>query len=198
LLSTEQLDVLERHWQRQRMPIARNLRSGLSDGEMDALVADLGISLPSEARTWWRWHDGADMPRGYADDRYLRPYFEFLPLEAAIELYLNSRAGWADEREGADYWWPPNQFSIARLSSGDVTFDSAVAEGEPTPIYFSHSHDRRPDIDFAQPGARSWGELVSWWIEAWEQGIYGYDPDTLQWRYEIERIDPARELTGLV
>jgi hypothetical protein len=130
--------------------------------------------------------------------RYLGGYLEFLPLQEAAELYVTGRAGWMDSEEGADYWWPPSQFSITNPSRGQITFESAVAEGELSPVYFSHSHDRRPETDFAQPAAASWGQLVNSWIEAWEEGVYGYDPDTLQWTYQMERIDPARELTGLV
>lgn len=39
------------------------------------------------------------------------------------------------------------------------------------------------------------GDLVD---QAWDDGIWGYDSDTGQWTYEWRRLDPARELTGLL
>ncbi len=53
------LDQLEERWRTHDAPIARRLAPGLSDEEIDALAEPLELGVPSEARTWWRWHNGA-------------------------------------------------------------------------------------------------------------------------------------------
>jgi cell wall assembly regulator SMI1 len=53
------LEDLAAQWRKHDAPIARRLAPGLSDAEMDALAAPLGLGVPPEARAWWGWHNGA-------------------------------------------------------------------------------------------------------------------------------------------
>jgi hypothetical protein len=53
------LDELGGRWRDLGAPISDALRPGLTDAEIGALTAPLGLVLPEEARRWWRWHDGA-------------------------------------------------------------------------------------------------------------------------------------------
>lgn len=198
LLSIDLLEELAARWRAHKLPILDNLRLGISDDDIDTIVGPLGLGLPTEGKVWWGWHDGANVPRGYADDRYVGSHLEFLPLANAARHYEESRASFDEIGQPADLWWPKNQFIITRKSSGDITFDSSVPQESPSPIFSVLHHDRNPHIDFKNPAARSFGEMVTWWIEAWDDGIWGYDKDTGKWTYDWERLDPARELTGLL
>jgi hypothetical protein len=40
------------------VPVDALSEPGLSDAEMDEMVAVIGLVLPGEARVLWRWHDG--------------------------------------------------------------------------------------------------------------------------------------------
>ncbi len=83
-LSDELLDQLERRWRDQGAIVARLLRPGLTDEEMDAVTAPLGIHLPREARRWWGWHDGARPPAPGARPAELGPSRWFMPLADAV------------------------------------------------------------------------------------------------------------------
>jgi len=197
LLSADLLEALADRWRVREAPITQNLRPGLTDDQMDSITDPLGLQLPAEARVWWGWHDGANLSSGYADDRYVGSDLEFLPLANAARHYTEGRAEFDRMGMPATFWWPANQFTVTTKSSGDITVDCAVSDGAPSPIFFVR-HDRNPEVDFATPSARSFGEMVTWWIEAWDDGIWGYDKHTGQWSYEWERLDRARELTGLL
>jgi hypothetical protein len=40
--------------------------------------------------------------------------------------------------------------------------------------------------------------MVTWWIDAIDSGAWRYDAEVAAWRYDWERLEPERELTGLV
>jgi len=49
------LDELVRRWRAFDAPIARQLAPGLSDAAMEVVVEPLGLRVPPEARTLWKW-----------------------------------------------------------------------------------------------------------------------------------------------
>lgn len=55
---SDSLVALEARWRHHQTPILGKLRPGLSDGEMDDLVAPIGYTLDEEQRAWWSWSDG--------------------------------------------------------------------------------------------------------------------------------------------
>src|SRR4051812_33459285 len=83
LLDGDLLSQLEERWRSQGAAIADRLRPGLSSIEIDEVTAGSGLTLPTEAKTWWGWHDGAaDLASGAGQ---LGPGFFFLPLSAALD-----------------------------------------------------------------------------------------------------------------
>lgn len=193
---------LEEAWAAQGAPIAGNRTPGLSDDEMDEITAPLGLSLPLEARVWWGWHDGVAARDGDGGPaRRVGPMVDYWPLRFAVDRYLMERKIFAEVLEGEDVSdlesdRPAHFFPITH-TTGPVFCDCSVPEGAPSPIYRVHTHGN-PEEELAQPRARSFGEMVSWWIDALADGIWRWNTIRQTWDYDWERLDPKRELTGLV
>jgi cell wall assembly regulator SMI1 len=83
-----QLDRLERVWRRLDSPLVDLLRPGLSDEQIDELMAPTGLTLPDELRLWWGWHDGAPTTSDQEEGRGLGSggWLHVSPSEA-IDLY---------------------------------------------------------------------------------------------------------------
>jgi hypothetical protein len=201
LLTEGLLEELAERWRAAGAPIADSLRPGLSDAEMDALVAPLGLRLPHEARVWWGWHDGARPSDRLGVSWELGPGFGFFSLGEAVALYHEMRELfrdiWADEDPGmVDYWWRPSWLPITECR-GAVRCDCAVSEDAPTPIYWAYSHDHDAD-GLTNPKVGSFGTLVCWWIEALDSGGWRYDPEANRWQHLPELLPPERTRSGLV
>jgi hypothetical protein len=53
--------------------------------------------------------------------------------------------------------------------------------------------------DFGAPGAASFGEMVGWWIEAIDDGVWSWSEGDGRWLLDYERLrDPERLRTGLL
>jgi cell wall assembly regulator SMI1 len=201
MLTGDLLDELEGQWRRQRAPLAAGLRPGLTDQDIDDLTAPLEIRLPREARMWWQWHDGAGSTGGLAVDRELGPGLAFYSLREAVELCRQMRDMFrdiwaADGPEVVDYWWRPTWFPISERR-GAIRCDCAVADDQPTPIYWAYSHDHDAE-GLTKPRVDSFGTMVRWWIDALETGAWSYDTDAHRWAHNPELVPAARERSGLV
>lgn len=197
LLDEVLLQRLEAAWRTQGAPIAGSLRAGISEREIDALTQPLGLRLPTEARRWWTWHDGATAPAppAPAPSRLIGPGLAFLPLRDAIELYETERAMFTSEPLVAELR-PANFFPIS-YSAGPMSCDCSVESGAPSPIFHVHSHDY--DIDgVRKPKAGSFGELVSWWIDALSDGTWTWDQAEGRWTRHVEHAAPERVASGLI
>lgn len=195
LLTFELLDQLEARWRTQGARIADVLRPGLPEARIDELTAPLGLRLPYEARLWWGWHDGADEPLGARTLEYgMTPLLNFAPLNMAAKWYPERREIALDTDMGdADEFWSPTWFPIAQL--GNVACECDVEDGAPSPIL---------DVDYHHgdvPGAvaaRSFGEMVSWWIEAIDSGWWRFDQTAQRWQRDLDRLPLERGRTGLI
>ncbi len=180
------LDELEQRWRTLGLPLLDRLRPGLTDAEIDTLVAPLGLDLPEEARTWWRWHDGIDLEgatgNGWTFGPDRRP---FGPLAAAVGECerLRTMAGeLADPSAGRDetYWWSPTWFPLT-TGGKPLVCDCAVA-GRVTPIRIYDTHVET----FHKPRADSFGQVVTWWIEAYDNGEWQFVAD--QWIRNVDLV----------
>jgi hypothetical protein len=52
--------------------------------------------------------------------------------------------------------------------------------------------------NFYEASAASFGEMVTWWIEALDDGSWRYDREAGRWDYNWELVDTERQLGGLV
>jgi len=181
------LGELEKRWREHGLPIVDALRPGLTDDEMDQLTTSLDLRLPEEARRWWRWHDGAFPPDAGFDPEWLGPGSSFFSLATAVEACEQARAisgyGRTDTWDGC---WQGSWFPITRFERPPV-IDCSVGVNEPVPIRSFFSQE--PAV--AQPGVRSFGELVKIWIDAFDLGAWDFDPTTGVWNHDIARLDPA-------
>ena len=208
LLSEELLAAFEERLARVGAPCVSAFRPGLSEDEMDALTAPLGLRLPEEARQWWGWHDGipvAELERPI--DGQVAPQRHHYALSEAVEQYRIGRAEAAylakmqppasdrvPELRNPDYWWAPSWFPLT-LSFGWVVLDCDVGKGEPSPLRL---------LDFAWlneevhvPRAASLGQLVEWWIEAMDTGAHVYDARRGRWDVDPDRLVPGLARAGL-
>jgi cell wall assembly regulator SMI1 len=90
VLTVPLLDELKRRWQSQRAPLLARLRPGLSSDGMDALTEPLGLHVPSEARTWWGWHDGAVSDGSAVSQVMGGQHYGFISLQEAVTECLRS------------------------------------------------------------------------------------------------------------
>ena len=119
MLDRQLLGELEARWHAEGAPITERLTPGLSDEEIDAITAPLGIRLPAEARLWWQWHNG--VPASAVTLRAERtiggPYYEYIPLEEAAADYRQVRKIAAevvrDMDQDVDDFWHPSWWPIS-------------------------------------------------------------------------------------
>jgi hypothetical protein len=177
------------------VPIEDVFAPGLSDAEMAAAVAPLPLELSLEAKVWWGWHNGIlageDPYRGQiAPGTYLRS------LEQAVRDHSENRA-LAEERDPRDraLWWDPEWMPILSPSNGTtIGCDCSVAEGKPSPlhiVWWKNPDDTRP-----RRAAGSLGQMVVWWLDAIDGGIWSYNRDEGGWRRNWAAVPPERN--GLV
>jgi hypothetical protein len=199
MLDRALLGCLEAAWSVQGAPIAGNTTLGLSDEEMDEITVPLGLRLPLEARVWWGWHDGVS--RGakgeLAPERWIGPIGEYLPLRDAVEVYLEERKIFADILEGDPESCRPAAYLPVTYGTGPILCDCSVPAGAPSPIYYTHTH-APPELELAEPRAGSFGEMVSWWIDALTDGGWHWDAPKGRWLVHHEKIDEKRASSGLM
>jgi len=198
LLGADLLARLEAAWAAQGAPALALLAPGLTDDEMSEIVSPLGLHLPLEARIWWGWHDGAHWrPNNErTPERALGPSLQYMPLRDAVEDYLMDRQIFREVEGDPEPFRPAAYFPITR-GTGPILCDCSVSEGAPTPIYYAHTHDSTPE-NMQTPIVRSFGEMVSWWIDALEDGIWRWDSSRESWTYSSEASDAPREAGGLL
>jgi cell wall assembly regulator SMI1 len=168
-------------------PISRFWRPGLKDAQMDARTAEIGLSLPTEARIWWGWHDGIDVEAARSQAS-LGPSWDALSLEAAAQDAVAKRDMAARAAEGG--LDPRDDWSDSWIAlCGDVSYpriacDCGLPLGTPSTIhYFDPEFNDYP----RHPKAASIGELVHIWLEALADGTWHIDPRT----GEFASLDPT-------
>lgn len=168
---------LERAWDSLDAPILGMLRPGLSDSQIDELMAPTGLVLPDELRWWWQWHDGAEARLPDADEeREIGPGgWLHLSLREAVELYdfhdgaYREYAGYGD-MQLANITWRPGLFPLCQGVGGarDVLAVATLVEAHgPAPVMLRTFTGVESDC-----GAETVGELVGMWIELLESSRY--------------------------
>jgi hypothetical protein len=184
MLSEELLEELAARWRQRGMPIATSLRPSLDDEEMDELTRPLGITLPREARTWWRWHDGASLDgRGSPS---MGPLKLYSPLADAVRNTAAIRETMRGVNGELDPAW---RYSwLAMNAGGDTTvIDCSVGFDDPVPA----RHYRFEEPETGAEGVPSIGTLVTLYIAAYDRGVWAYDPVRGVWIGDPSKEDPA-------
>lgn len=183
MLNTQLLADLERRWNAHGAAVARLVRPGLSDNEMDALTEPLGIKLPREARRWWGWHDGADPPAEDTRPAELGPRRWFLSLADAVQDCV-----WRQDVERQAWGgalgpeWRPGFLPIDGAGM-PALLDTGVGFEEPVPVRAFVTDNPAA----ATPGVPSIGELVRLWIDAIDVGAWSFDQDRELWMPDVEK-----------
>jgi hypothetical protein len=194
-LSSEQLAHLEELLRERGAPVVPRLQPPATPGALASVEEHLGRALPLEVKRWWEWHDGTDIK---PDERAVRgsigPSFIFLRTEWAIEDSQWRRSE-AEEiaPEDPDSLWSTSWLAIGSL--GKVACDCAVGVDAPAPILKVDPH---LVDEMGAVAARSFGEMVRWWIEALEAGAWIYEPEHDRWERKPELIPLERDLTRLI
>lgn len=200
LLSGDLLNQLESRWRAQHAPLVEHLAAGLDDAQIDELTRPLGLRVPPEARAWWRWHNGVS---SHAITRRIEREmvgsgWAFLPLGEAVERTATERRR-ARETAGEKaetLLWRTGWLVVAEdLHGGVFAVDCIDAVREAAPIYYIEGEIGQERF---QPRTRTFGEMITWWIEGLDDGTIAYDATSSRWNYDWERLDPQRELTRLV
>lgn len=200
-VTPELLAALRECWRRVHAPIATVVRPGLNESEIDRLAAPLGLTLPIEARVWWRELDIRVPDREAGEDDVMTgSYWCFLRLEDAVRDALRQREmaaqlaaspGWPlGERTWVDSWSP-----ICWIDHGRLLIDCADPTMPMSPVRYI----QWVALPEGPPATQSIGELVSWWVEAFDTGGYYFDETMdppMLWRTD-DRLDHRRQGTGV-
>jgi hypothetical protein len=194
-LSDGQLTHLEELLGKQGAPMVSRLRPPATPEALAAVEEHLSRPLPLEVKQWWGWHDGTDIkPDERAAQGSLGPSFIFLRTERAIEVSQWCRNEAEDiAPEDPDSLWRKTWLAIGGLS--EVACDCDVEADAPVPILKVDPH---LVDEVGAVAARSFGEMVRWWIEALETGAWFYHPEHNRWERRSELISLERDLTRLI
>jgi cell wall assembly regulator SMI1 len=191
-LTIELLDELARRWRALDAPIAQQLEPGLNDEAIDALVEPLGLRVPLEARTLWKWHNGAR-------DAFIVTTGgkAFSALETCVELASQMRdiardvarpyrlsASEADDmaRSVWNWDWLPLAYDGV---SGKLVIDAArdATPRDVCPVLYRANDDGSK----AAVVAPSIGSLVRQWIAVLD-AAEPYDHDHDRWIFDPEKL----------
>ena len=143
ILTEALLDELKARWREQGAPIAGQLQPGIDDATMAEITAPLGLTVPSEARTWYRWHNGATETEGRTDAKMGGMGWRFLSLQRSIALVHKHRGlaleAWNGDQTQAKrgFWW--TWLPLADNPHGGVMFVDGSAAPDPpkTPVRYT-------------------------------------------------------------
>jgi cell wall assembly regulator SMI1 len=180
LLTMELLERLDQRLRDLGAPVTTIWRPGLSDGQMDELTETIGLTLPTEARAWWSWHDGVE-------HGLIRPQPAIgtgwvpLPLAEAVRQATVYRDISAREVDADGYLDLRGEWSMSWIalcgnpSPERLACECAVPAEAPSPaIYFDPEGNDEPQ----RPKAASIGEVIHIWLEALDDGTWHIDPST--------------------
>ncbi len=183
MLTEQLLDRLSATWRAHAAPIEDALAPGRTVESFTSDDGTLHVEIPDELRTWWAWHDGAPKERRPISSWMMGPnltpmsstwsreWWQTMMAEAAM---MATQGDLADP----DFWWQEGWVPLLSNSvGGTLVADCRLGPAGLTPIRLVdwHHEERLP------PATHSLGQLVEWWIEAIELGIWTWDKDRGKW-----------------
>jgi hypothetical protein len=180
LLSDAALGEFVSELRRLGAPVADALAPGLTDAEIDELLAPLGIDLPEEARRWWRWHNGTDPHAPLASRMF--GHRHLLSLQDEASFNLETRDVYKDAVGIPKLLRPIDQ-------KPEIFFDCRRPGHGPVPIYW------QDDIEPPEPLLPSIGALVRCWIDVMKSGYVSVDDQGI-WQYDDSVHPPNRQVIG--
>lgn len=186
MLTEQLLDRLSATWRAHGVPVEEALAPGRDVVSFGSDDGRLHVALATEIRTWWDWHDGYN--QGWDGKWIIGPGLQHMSsarsrthwqkmLTMAVEAAERGPEGTA--LADPDYWWRASWIPLASDGSGYIVADCDLGGPDEAAI---RRIEWGPDLDIiARPRTESFGQLVEWWIEAIELGLWSYDSDTGKW-----------------
>lgn len=178
MLSNDQLDRLQGHWERMDVPLLDVMRPGFERAELERIFEPTGLRVSDELATWWGRFGGPDPETRKVNQLWLGPDRQMATPEDAL-----SQWSWWRKFDAKHFPDDPDlQMPATRLQvvwgQGALAAECAVGPGEPSPILSEEAWDE----DRTTPRSASLGAMVDFWLLAFERGY---------WRYDAT-IDPER------
>lgn len=175
MLDAALLDELERRWRDRSPEIFEQLSPGLSDEEIVAAAAPLGLSLPEEVLRWFRWQNGSEhAPVMLA--------YAFESIEGAVSRTTMHRR-----------FDVPHEWMAVTDNKPYVFFDCGGDPAGPAAVWHYDLDRGLP----TRPKYASIGDMVTLWIELIDSGelVWGEDGNEW-WDVAKDAPDELRELTS--
>jgi len=166
-LDQQLLDRLDAQWARLRPQWHATLAPGLGEEEQRELIAPLGLTIPSELRTWWAWRQ---------IDAAVTDSSEILSLPSAVR-YCQMRRDVAaevaaDTKADPEELWPQRFLAVALSGSIAIATDCSV-QGPASPLFADLAHGI--PVNPSHLALPSFGHLIHGWVEMYEAGYYTWD-----------------------
>jgi cell wall assembly regulator SMI1 len=188
MLTEQLLDRLTATWRAHGVPGEEALAPGRHVGSFTSDDGSIHVELPAELQMWWAWHDGRveDWEGTWPIGPSLRPLSSAQSrdrwqrsMEMATDAAAPAPAGTPLADPG--YWWRASWVPLFSDGSGYIVGDCALGGPDVAPI---RRIEWGPDLDVvARPRTDSFGQLVEWWIEALDLGLWGFDPAVQRWTW---------------
>ena len=181
---------LDEAWRSQGADIAGNALPGLTDAQIDERITPLGVVLPEELRTWWRWHDGVrgglEAFANDYDEASIGPgEWQLVSLDEAVERYQfeDRTAQYAEDPIAGEYYWRDSWFPFVQAGSNDVLFvdTTVLTEDRTSPIRCRLSWNW-DGWDAVQ--AHSLADAVAVWLRALTAGHYRWNATSHEWDHD--------------
>jgi cell wall assembly regulator SMI1 len=172
------------------------LAGGLSDPEIDLLLAPTGLSLPPEVRAWYRRHDGA-RPESRVHAPWLIGHWLPLPLEEALAererrhlMALEDLQGEPDQ--DLDDVWGAGWLPLFRTGNGVILVVDCQPRGLGGPSELLRMSRVAPDNDRVP----SMEALFAFFVHA--LGTRAWSWDHAQRRWSLDRTTVAGHPLGQI
>lgn len=175
---------------RERHPdLVAEFRPGLTDAELDQVLAPLPFHVPEELREWWRWHDGIDGPS------YITSGLQFVQARTAVEASLEQGEILRDANGDVEIppdviarGWPDAQLMVF-CGPGTDYFGADCSQRRDSVMLRAYSQWSReyPLV------ARSLADAVSRICDHIEQNDQRWEPGATHWTDDGSEEFPAIE-----
>jgi hypothetical protein len=127
-------EILEEILQYSSIETKENLRSGLSQSQLEEIHKDFPFYLPKEVLEMYQWHDGTNVD--HYGDCQLFYYHTFLPLEYALKL----RESWLPTKEEDYIYFPIELLPLFEFEGEFYCTQCSMEPSEAAPVWFAY-HD---------------------------------------------------------
>jgi len=124
---SELLNVILSILQKWNMPVCKLLNNGLSEGEIDAALKQVGLESTKELVEVYKWRNGTPVEEGtLLDDVQIIPGYHYLSLKDSISCYLAMKD---------DSRWNPSWFPVFTNGGGDFyAVDLSLSDSNSAPV----------------------------------------------------------------